>query len=79
MAQHIESAPVQFTWQQLEAMTGLQTQFRQELLAQNVGEIEEVDVLGDMQVWWDNFVDSGQIWALGIGAILGYIFKGFTG
>lgn len=79
MSQQIKVEPIRFTWQQLEGMTGIQTQFRQELLAQNVGEIEQVDVLGDMQAWWNNFVDSGQIWALGIGVVLGYVFKGFTG
>lgn len=79
MPQPLDPIPTPLTWQQLEVMTGLQTQFRQELLAQNIGELEEVDVIGDMQAWWNNFVDSGQIWALGIGIVLGYIFKGFTG
>lgn len=27
---------------------------------------------------WDNFIESGQVWALGIGLILGYIFRSFT-
>ena len=40
--------------------------------------IENVDVLGDMESAWQNFVESGQVWALIIGLFLGYVFKGFT-
>ena len=46
------------------------------LLAQ---QIEDPDVLGQMQDAWYNFIDSGQVWALLIGAFFGYTFKGFTG
>ncbi|MDJ0532887.1 MAG: hypothetical protein QNJ70_10390 [Xenococcaceae cyanobacterium MO_207.B15] len=45
------------------------------LLAQT---IENVDVLGDMEAAWTNFVESGQVWALIIGVFIGYVFKGFT-
>ena len=27
---------------------------------------------------WDNFIESGQVWALGIGFILGYIVRSLT-
>ena len=40
---------------------------------------ERVDVLGQMQDAWFNFIDSGQVWALLIGSFFGYTFKGFTG
>ncbi len=46
------------------------------LLAQ---QIEDPDILGQMQDAWYNFIDSGQVWALLIGAFFGYTFKGFTG
>ena len=46
------------------------------LLAQT---FEDPDILGQIQDAWYNFIDSGQVWALGIGAFFGYIFKGFTG
>ena len=46
------------------------------LLAQ---QIEDPDILGEMQDAWYNFIDSGQVWALLIGAFFGYTFKGFTG
>lgn len=41
--------------------------------------IEDPDVLGQMQDAWYNFIDSGQVWAMLIGAFFGYTFKGFTG
>ncbi|MGB7442449.1 MAG: hypothetical protein WA919_15400 [Coleofasciculaceae cyanobacterium] len=44
-------------------------------LAQSV---EDPDVLGQMQDAWNNFVSSGQIWALLLGLIIGYMFRGFT-
>jgi hypothetical protein len=40
---------------------------------------DRVDVLGQMQDAWFNFIDSGQVWALLIGVFFGYLFKGFTG
>lgn len=39
---------------------------------------DNVDVLGDMQVAWTNFVETGQVWALLVGVFIGYVFKGFT-
>ena len=32
----------------------------------------------DVAAWFENFVESGQVWALVIGFILGYLFKGLT-
>ena len=46
------------------------------LLAQ---QIEDPDIIGQIQDAWYNFIDSGQVWALLIGAFFGYTFKGFTG
>jgi hypothetical protein len=45
------------------------------LLAQK---IEDPDILGKIQKSWRNFIESGQVWALGIGFVLGYIFRSFT-
>jgi hypothetical protein len=36
------------------------------------------DILGDMGSAWSNFVGSGQIWALLIGIVLGYLMRGMT-
>ncbi|MFN5657550.1 MAG: hypothetical protein ACK47D_06735 [Pseudanabaena sp.] len=36
------------------------------------------DVLGDIGKGWDGFVKSGQIWALLIGTVIGYLFRSIT-
>lgn len=37
------------------------------------------DTLGtDVQGAWNNFIQSGQVWALLIGIIVGYMFRSFT-
>jgi hypothetical protein len=40
--------------------------------------IEDPDILGQIQDAWNNFIESGQVWAMVIGAFFGYMFKGFT-
>ncbi|AFY84260.1 hypothetical protein [Oscillatoria acuminata] len=51
--------------------------FRQAIvLAQQVS---DTDIMGQIKNAWDNFVESGQIWALIIGMVLGYGFRGFRG
>ena len=39
---------------------------------------EEVDILADIEDAWYNFVETGQCWALVIGIVVGYGFKGLT-
>jgi hypothetical protein len=39
---------------------------------------KDVDVLAQMQDAFNNFIESGQVWALLIGFVLGYIFRSFT-
>lgn len=37
------------------------------------------DTLGStVQGAWDNFIQSGQVWALLIGFVVGYIFRSIT-
>lgn len=43
-----------------------------------IGQQFDQDVLGDIAKGWNNFVETGQIWALGIGIVLGYLFKSIT-
>ena len=45
------------------------------LFAQN---IENPQIIEKLQKSWKNFIESGQVWALGIGFVLGYIFRTFT-
>ena len=40
--------------------------------------INDPDVLGQMQRAWNNFVLTGQVWALLIGLVIGYILRGLT-
>ncbi|MDJ0713243.1 MAG: hypothetical protein QNJ54_03345 [Prochloraceae cyanobacterium] len=48
------------------------------VLAQGYQDIEDIDVIAQMQDAYNNFIQSGQVWALGIGVVLGYIFRAFT-
>ena len=40
--------------------------------------IEDPDIIGQMQDAWNNFIETGQVWALLIGVFFGYLFKGLT-
>ncbi|MFM2379631.1 MAG: hypothetical protein ACK552_12795 [Microcystis sp.] len=39
---------------------------------------QDVDIIGNVQKAFSNFVKTGQAWALLIGLIVGYMFRGFT-
>jgi hypothetical protein len=41
-------------------------------------QIFQQDVTKDLVNGWNNFVKTGQIWALLIGVTLGYLFKSIT-
>jgi large-conductance mechanosensitive channel len=41
-------------------------------------QVSDQDVLGQMAKAWNNFIKTGQVWALLIGVVIGYIFRGFT-
>ncbi|NMF82439.1 hypothetical protein E1H13_03595 [Nodosilinea sp. P-1105] len=36
------------------------------------------DILGDMASLWNTFIESGQVWALLIGFLIGYMLRGIT-
>lgn len=36
------------------------------------------DILGDMGSLWNIFIESGQVWALIIGVVIGYLVRGLT-
>lgn len=48
------------------------------VLAQVLAEQFDTDVFRGFREWGSNFIESGQIWALIIGIVLGYLFRGFT-
>ncbi len=42
-------------------------------------QVSDPDLMGRIKKAWDNFLSSGQVWALVIGMVLGYLFRGFRG
>lgn len=48
----------------------------QQVIGQLNGYVEDPDVLGQIQTGLTNFVESGQLWAMIGGFILGYLFAG---
>ncbi|HEY9738090.1 MAG TPA: hypothetical protein V6D06_17480 [Trichocoleus sp.] len=64
----LASAPGLSSWEVKEVLS------TQPILAQQFDQ----DVLGDMGNAWNTFVQSGQIWALIIGLVLGYLIRGLT-
>jgi uncharacterized membrane protein len=40
--------------------------------------IEDPDIIGQISDAWQNFVETGQVWAMLIGMFLGYVFASFT-
>jgi hypothetical protein len=55
-------------------ITDLHSHINMDLLAQQF----RGDVMGDFGRGWNNFVKSGQIWALIIGVVVGYLFRSIT-
>lgn len=49
--------------------------FNLSILAQMV---EDPKILDQMQAAFNNFIETGQVWALLIGLALGYIFRSLT-
>lgn len=39
---------------------------------------EDVDIIREMEDAWNNFIETGQVWALLIGVFFGYLFKSLT-
>ncbi len=48
------------------------------LAQQDVNDIAQIDVVAEMQDAFNYFIQSGQVWALAIGVVLGYLFRTFT-
>jgi hypothetical protein len=36
------------------------------------------DLFSNVGQSWNNFIQSGQVWALGIGFVVGYLFRSLT-
>ena len=48
------------------------------ILGQLLAEQFDTDVFRGFREWGSNFIESGQIWALLIGIVVGYLVRGFT-
>jgi hypothetical protein len=48
----------------------------QTIIAQQVN---DPDVMGQMGTYLKNFVETGQVWALLVGLVLGFVFRGIIG
>ena len=62
---HLHLGYLDLDWDFLLAQAQKNTEFKQ-------------DVVSDMTKGWNNFVKTGQIWALLIGITLGYLFRSVT-
>ncbi|MDF5740285.1 MULTISPECIES: hypothetical protein [unclassified Nostoc] len=40
--------------------------------------ITDPDVMGQIQKGWSHFIQTGQVWALLIGLVIGYIIRNLT-
>jgi hypothetical protein len=43
-----------------------------------VAQFDDIDILRDMVNLWNTFIETGQVWALLIGLIMGYFLRGLT-
>jgi len=48
------------------------------VLGQILAEQFDTDVFRGFREWGSNFIESGQVWALLIGIVVGYLFRGLT-
>ncbi|NCO75915.1 MAG: hypothetical protein GW795_05970 [Cyanobacteria bacterium] len=40
--------------------------------------IKDPDIIGQITDAWNNFIESGQVWAMLTGVFFGYVFANFT-
>jgi hypothetical protein len=49
------------------------------LLAQSASTLKSIDIMADFQKAFKNFIESGQVWALSIGLVIGWVLHSFIG
>lgn len=72
LVQHLTLADLT-SWQTGHVLSGLEQWDGGHLAA-----IFNTDVFAGTRTFFDNFIKSGQAWALAIGIIFGYIFRALT-
>ncbi len=73
----ISSLHSQMVDMQTSLYTNLHLNLNMDLIAQQTKEFNQ-DVMGDIGKGWNNFVKSGQLVAMVIGVIVGYLFRSIT-
>lgn len=43
-----------------------------------IAQIQDPDILGQIQSAWQEFIETGRVWALLVGVFFGYVFATFT-
>jgi hypothetical protein len=43
-----------------------------------IAQTAQTDLFSNVGQSWNNFIQSGQVWALIIGFVVGYLFRGLT-
>lgn len=75
----MELTPVASNHTEFRAEMGhsfLQQSQPQMIIAQQVN---DPDIMGQIAIHWKHFVATGQIWALLVGLVLGFVFRGIIG
>jgi hypothetical protein len=44
----------------------------------SIAQVFKDDLFSNVGRSWDNFIRSGQVWALAIGFVIGYLFRSLT-
>ncbi|MEO0489289.1 MAG: hypothetical protein AAFZ49_06985 [Cyanobacteria bacterium J06659_2] len=63
---------------EITTLLGVTAQSSGESQAMILAQQFDQDILGDLGAAVRHFIDSGQVWALIIGVILGYLIRGLT-
>lgn len=82
LAQHLVTSDLSFHLSAIDTSSNLHlniadlhSHINMDLIAQ---QIKPTDITGDVGKGWNNFVKTGQIWALIIGVAVGYLFRSIT-
>lgn len=69
--------------------SGNTTEFRAEIASNLLGksqpqmiiaqQVNDPDIMGQIAHHWKHFVSTGQIWALLVGLVIGFAFRGIIG
>jgi hypothetical protein len=67
-----------YSWNDLGQIWSWDWQIDSMVLAAKSSGVRDANILGQIQQAFDNFIKSGQVWAMLIGLTIGYLLKGIT-